>query len=135
MGLGASGALRTLHYDSAVLCQSSPQHDRTAAAGLGPRPAEEDGVGAPSGQTNTATIALPSPVVELILIRHAQPAWTEAGVGALDPDLTEFGRRQSEALAERLAGDDPYDELVVSTAARAASTAEPIARSLGLQPV
>ncbi len=69
------------------------------------------------------------------MIRHAQPAWTETGVGALDPDLTELGHRQSEALARRLAAGEPYDELLFSTAARASSTAEPIARELGLEPV
>lgn len=79
--------------------------------------------------------------MELILVRHAQPAWvSDEGRNRNDPDLTERGRAQAERVARRLADteDDPargdVDLLVVSPAVRAQETAAPIATALGLRP-
>lgn len=75
--------------------------------------------------------------MEIVLIRHAQPAWTDAhGAAVNDPGLTDRGHRQSARVADRLAAQawDGPTELLVSTARRARATAAPIADSLGLEP-
>lgn len=79
--------------------------------------------------------------MELILVRHAQPAWATAeGRNRNDPDLTERGHAQAALVARRLADteDDPargdVDLLVVSPAVRARETAQPIAAALDLEP-
>ncbi len=75
--------------------------------------------------------------MEMVLIRHAQPAWAGAdGRGVNDPGLTDRGRRQAELVAERL-GTMSFDgttELLVSTARRSRETAAPIAEAMGLEP-
>lgn len=63
--------------------------------------------------------------MDLLLLRHAQPRWSENGVSRVDPGLSELGRRQAEAAAERL-GDVRFDEVLVSTARRAVETAAPL---------
>ncbi|MCC6552886.1 MAG: histidine phosphatase family protein [Polyangiaceae bacterium] len=74
--------------------------------------------------------------MELILIRHGEPAWVVDGLGRNDPDLTPLGRRQAELIAARLAIDPfPITEILVSPAARARQTAEPLARITGIEPV
>ncbi len=72
--------------------------------------------------------------MDLVIIRHAQPAWTETGISPSDPDLTDLGRRQAAATADRLSDDSPFHELLVSPAVRARSTAAPAADRLGLTP-
>ena len=69
----------------------------------------------------------------LILVRHAQSAWNARGVftGAADPPLTDLGRRQAAALADRLAGQ-PIVAVYASTLQRARETARPTAERLGL---
>ena len=75
----------------------------------------------------------------LILVRHAQSAWNARGVftGGADPPLTDLGRRQSAALAERLAlqqiAGRPIVAVYVSTLGRARETARPTAERLGLE--
>lgn len=70
--------------------------------------------------------------MELLLVRHGQPAWVNAhGLGDNDPPLTPLGRRQAQEAADRV-GALEVDELLASTARRAAQTAEPIAEALGL---
>jgi 2,3-bisphosphoglycerate-dependent phosphoglycerate mutase len=72
--------------------------------------------------------------MELLLIRHAQPAWVDAdGLAYNDPPLTELGRAQAAALAAHLAAT-PVDELHVSSAVRSRETAAPVAERLGLDP-
>ncbi|HEX9890068.1 MAG TPA: histidine phosphatase family protein [Nitriliruptorales bacterium] len=74
--------------------------------------------------------------MELILIRHAQPAWAEPdGTAVNDPGLTDLGRLQAQTIAARLAtlSYDGPTELLVSTARRARQTAEPIAEAMGLE--
>jgi broad specificity phosphatase PhoE len=71
--------------------------------------------------------------VELLFVRHAQPAWDDDGAAVVDPGLTDLGHRQAAALAERFHGDQ-IDELVVSPLLRAQQTVAPIAEVLGLEP-
>lgn len=73
--------------------------------------------------------------MQLILVRHAQPAWADAhGTAVGDPELTQLGRRQARSVATRLAEWGQIDGLYVSTAARARATARPIAEAVGLDP-
>ena len=76
--------------------------------------------------------------MELILVRHGEPAWEADGRGRNDPNLTERGHRQAQAVARRLADPDdlpalgPVDLLLVSPALRAQETAAPIAEALAM---
>lgn len=63
--------------------------------------------------------------MDLFLLRHGQPRWSEDGVSRVDPGLTELGHIQAEAAAHRLAGIR-FDEVLVSTATRAIETAQPL---------
>lgn len=63
--------------------------------------------------------------MDLLLLRHAQPRWSEGGVSRVDPGLTELGVRQADAAASRLA-TVRFDEVLVSTATRAVETAAPL---------
>ena len=65
-----------------------------------------------------------------MLIRHAQPEWVRDGLNVVDPPLTELGRRQAEALATAMAGQE-FDEVLVSPLLRARQTAEPVLEALG----
>ena len=76
--------------------------------------------------------------MELILVRHGEPAWaSEDGLGRNDPGLTERGRAQAASIAARLADPaaepaaGPVDRLVASPAVRAQETAAPVAEGLG----
>lgn len=78
--------------------------------------------------------------MELILVRHAQPAWTAPdGTGRNDPGLTELGHAQATMVADRLGdgeqlpGRGDVDRLFASPAIRAQETAAPIAATLGLE--
>lgn len=74
--------------------------------------------------------------MEILLIRHAQPAWVVDGRSVLDPELTPEGHRQAALLAESArAWRRPPTALWVSDAARAQQTAAPLAAALGLEPV
>ena len=75
--------------------------------------------------------------MELILVRHGQPAWTTPdGKGRNDPGLTDLGHDQAKRAADRLAdtedlpGRGDVDRLFVSPAVRAQETAAPIAAAL-----
>ncbi|SDJ43995.1 probable phosphoglycerate mutase [Actinokineospora alba] len=73
--------------------------------------------------------------MRLMLVRHGETPSNVRHV--LDsrppgPPLTELGRRQAEALADRLA-DHPVVAVYASTAIRAQETAEPVAKFHGLQ--
>ncbi|MEE8601096.1 histidine phosphatase family protein [Euzebya tangerina] len=71
--------------------------------------------------------------MELVLIRHAQPAWRTAdGTSTNDPELTSLGQVQADRVAKALAAEDrPVDGLFSSTARRAVATARPIEQALG----
>ncbi|HVN39319.1 MAG TPA: histidine phosphatase family protein [Myxococcota bacterium] len=70
---------------------------------------------------------------ELLLIRHAESVWNAEGrwQGHEDPPLSARGRDQAAALAAALASAE-VARLVTSDLLRARSTAEPLARALGL---
>lgn len=73
--------------------------------------------------------------MEIILVRHGQPAWTDArGHARNDPGLTDIGHEQARLVAERLSDLPGPTELLVSTARRSLETAEPIAHALGVEP-
>jgi probable phosphoglycerate mutase len=73
--------------------------------------------------------------VEIIFIRHGQPAWSVNGMSQPDPHLTDLGHQQAELAARRLATDNrPITDVVVSPAHRARETAIPIAGKLGINP-
>jgi broad specificity phosphatase PhoE len=68
--------------------------------------------------------------MELVLVRHAQPAWARDRVAQVDPELTELGVRQAKAAAGRLR-DEHFDHVLVSTARRSQQTAEPLLAGRG----
>jgi 2,3-bisphosphoglycerate-dependent phosphoglycerate mutase len=76
-------------------------------------------------------------VTRLVLVRHGESqVFVDRVVGGLltCSGLSDLGRRQAEALRERLAGThelDPVDVLYASTMPRARETAEIIAPALG----
>lgn len=71
--------------------------------------------------------------VEILFVRHGQPAWARDDVPQMDPELTELGEQQAMLVAERL-GKGGASSLVTSPAVRARSTAAPLAQRLGLEP-
>lgn len=71
--------------------------------------------------------------MELILVRHAEPATPAPGeVGPEDPPLCERGRNQAARVADWLARD-ALDRIVSSPARRARETAEATAARFGLE--
>ena len=73
------------------------------------------------------------PTMEILLIRHAQPAWVVDGKSVLDPELTEAGHAQARLLAEAATTwRRPPTELWVSDAVRAQQTVAPLAEALGI---
>jgi len=73
-------------------------------------------------------------IMELVLLRHAQPQWNRDRAAQVDPGLTELGRRQAEATSRRLNGE-VFDRILVSTATRARRTAAPIIDRMPRTPV
>ncbi|CAM5423397.1 Phosphoglycerate mutase OS=Streptomyces aurantiogriseus OX=66870 GN=GCM10010251_69990 PE=4 SV=1 [Streptomyces aurantiogriseus] len=69
----------------------------------------------------------------LLLARHGETVWHAENryAGLTDVALTERGRAQAEALG-RWAAAHPVDAVWTSTLSRAAATAEPACRALGL---
>ena len=67
--------------------------------------------------------------MRLIIVRHGESEWNRVGryQGQQDAPLSELGVRQAEALAGRLQRE-PLDAIFTSPLARAAKTAEAIAR-------
>jgi 2,3-bisphosphoglycerate-dependent phosphoglycerate mutase len=71
--------------------------------------------------------------MELLLIRHALPYRVEMAEGtAADPELSEAGHEQAEALGEFLAGEH-IDALIASPLRRALQTAEHVSARTGLE--
>lgn len=72
--------------------------------------------------------------MEIILVRHGEPAWVTEDRVNHDPRLTPLGVAQATAVASRLAAmDGGIDEILVSPARRALETAEPLERTLAMQ--
>jgi broad specificity phosphatase PhoE len=73
--------------------------------------------------------------MEIILIRHGQPAWSDGTVAFNDPGLTDLGHAQAERMAERVADMGAVDHFLVSPMVRARETARPLAERLGQEPL
>ncbi|MFI8965072.1 bifunctional RNase H/acid phosphatase [Streptomyces sp. NPDC053493] len=71
-----------------------------------------------------------------VLLRHGETALTPekrfSGSGGADPELSEAGRRQAEAVAAALAARGTIQEIVSSPLTRCRQTAEAVASRLGL---
>jgi broad specificity phosphatase PhoE len=75
-------------------------------------------------------------VARVVLVRHAAPpiSWRERVFGRLDVELSPEGREHAERIAGALAAE-PIAAVYTSPLRRAADTAAPLARTLGLEPV
>lgn len=62
--------------------------------------------------------------MRFVLVRHAEPAWSEGGINRDDPRLTARGERQALLVAATLA-EDEFDHVWISPARRAQETAAP----------
>ena len=69
--------------------------------------------------------------MRLILVRHALPVAAQVDAGRADPELSEIGLRQAEALGAVL-GQKPITAVWASPLRRAEQTAAPTASALGL---
>ncbi len=69
--------------------------------------------------------------MELYLVRHGEPDWTQGGIARNDPVLTQLGHDQAQLVADRLEPLKGMDEIWVSPMNRAQQTGEPIAEALG----
>ena len=69
----------------------------------------------------------------LLLVRHGETDWNAEGKlqGHTDRPLNDYGRRQAQALADRLVDED-IDALYASDLSRARETAEILGETLGL---
>ncbi len=82
----------------------------------------------------------PSGATEILLVRHGESALADLERpfplldGRGDPELSELGRSQAEALAARL-GSGRVDAVYVTPLRRTAETAAPLARRLQLEPI
>jgi len=76
-----------------------------------------------------------APHAHVFLLRHGEPDWSPGGGPSVnDPTLTEFGRAQARAAADRLS-KQRIDAIYVSPYRRARETAEPLAAQTGLTPI
>lgn len=71
-------------------------------------------------------------MIEIVLVRHAQPDWEPGGRAVDHPALSAHGRLQAEALADALASER-FDACYTSTLQRAIETSDPVARRLGVR--
>ena len=71
--------------------------------------------------------------MELLVVRHARPQRVEGIDGGADPELTELGHQQAEAVADALMYWE-IDHIVSSPMVRARQTAAPLAERLGMEP-
>jgi len=71
-------------------------------------------------------------VIEVVLVRHAQPDWEPNGLAVDHPALSGYGRCQAAALAGALASER-FDACYTSTLGRAVETTAPVAERLGVE--
>ena len=71
--------------------------------------------------------------MELVLLRHAQPAWYPQGRGEDQPTLTPLGQEQARRAAAALR-HERIDAIWCSPLKRAEETAAPLAEAVGLEP-
>ncbi|HTO52017.1 MAG TPA: histidine phosphatase family protein [Myxococcota bacterium] len=71
-------------------------------------------------------------MIEIVLVRHAQPDWEPGGRAVDFPELSAHGRLQAQAVAEALANES-FDHCYTSTLERAIETSEFIARRLAVR--
>lgn len=69
--------------------------------------------------------------MEIIFVRHGQPEWVRDGLNVENPPLTTLGHDQASAMAEAVAADGAWDEVLVSPLTRARQTAAPLYERLG----
>ena len=67
--------------------------------------------------------------MEIVLIRHGQPAWKHGQDYTLDPNLTKLGKKQAEKSSGVLEGEE-FEELWVSDLKRAKETLVPFEDNL-----
>ncbi len=75
-------------------------------------------------------------VCEILLVRHGEQAYSEnmALGDGMNPPLSDLGKRQAEAVGERLS-QGAIDAVYCSTLERAASTGAAIANRHGIEPI
>ncbi len=69
--------------------------------------------------------------MDLVLIRHARPVRIDDAGGPADPELTELGHLQAQAMAALMA-EEHFDALYVSPMLRARQTSAPLEEALGV---
>ena len=72
--------------------------------------------------------------MQIVLVRHGQPAWSDGTRAFNDPGLTDLGHAQADRMAERVADMGDVDHFLASPMVRASETAGPLARRLGREP-
>lgn len=73
--------------------------------------------------------------MDLVFLRHGEPAWSVDGYSQRDPYLTERGHEQADLAAKRLSSHpDPITDIIVSPAVRALETAQPLVDVTGIEP-
>ncbi|MFI9200628.1 bifunctional RNase H/acid phosphatase [Streptomyces sp. NPDC053048] len=94
----------------------------------------EEPKAAPVGWGAAADLGAPT---TFVLLRHGETALTPqkrfSGSGGTDPELSEAGRRQAEAVAAALAARGTVQAIVSSPMRRTRQTAEAVAKALGLE--
>jgi broad specificity phosphatase PhoE len=76
-------------------------------------------------------------VTRVLLARHGETDWNRHGrwQGQTGPGLNDLGRRQADALADRLARGERIDAIYTSDLSRTVETAQIVAERLGIPPV
>jgi broad specificity phosphatase PhoE len=71
--------------------------------------------------------------MDLFLVRHGEPDWTQGGLARNDPRLTDLGHEQAQRVAHRLSSLDHVNEVWASPMHRAQETSVPVAEAVGLE--
>lgn len=74
--------------------------------------------------------------MEIVFLRHGEPAWSVGGISQANPHLTERGNEQARLAAQRLASEpSPLSEILVSPTQRSQQTANPLVEATQLTPI